>query len=206
MNAIAKPRLTHLDAGCNGTIMPAEEFDAIEEWDSACKDELIRGVVIVNPVPTEGEADPNCELGMLLRACQVLNPQGAALEKTLQGRYVCLPDGSRRKADRWIWDGLGRPPHPQRDVPAMIVNFVSERGRDRRRDDEEKKQEYLSLGVKEYRLIDRFQRFMTFFRADGSVQKIAENDTFTTPLPPGFELPLARLIALSDEWEKDDET
>lgn len=199
MNAVAGPRLTHLDAGRNGTIMPAEEFDAIEERDSACEDELIRGVAIVNPVPTEGAADPHCELGMLLRARRILNPQGAALEKTLQGRYVRLPDGSRRKADRWIWDRLGRRPHPQQDVPAMIVKCVSERGRDRRRDDEEKKQECLSLGVKGCRLIDRFQRFTTFFRADGSEQKIAENDTFTTSLLPGFELPLARLMALSNK-------
>jgi Uma2 family endonuclease len=205
MSALVEPRLFRLDASCNGMILSPEEFDAIDDWDEDYEYELIRGVVIVNPLPSEGEVDPNEELGMLLRAYQVLNPNGKALDKTLQERYVFLPDGSRRKADRLIWAGLGRRPHPKKEPPTIVVEFVSRRARDRRRDYEEKRDEYLPLGVKEYWVIDRFRHDMTVFFADGSERRIAEQGSYHTPLLPGFELPLSRLFALSDEWEDEEE-
>jgi Uma2 family endonuclease len=201
MSTVLDPRITYLDVSCNGMNMTPEEFDAVEDWDPAYEYELIRGTVIVNPIPSEGEVDPNGELEMMFRAYQAVHPQGKCLDKSLQERYVYLPDGSRRKADRVIWAGLGRRPHPKKDVPAIVVEFVSRAARDRRRDYELKRDEYLQLGVKEYWVIDRFHRFMMVFRPDGSEQKITESEIFQTSLLPGFELPLARLFALSDEWK-----
>ena len=204
MSTATEPRLTYIDASCNGMILSPEEFDAIDDWDEDYEYELIRGVVIVNPIPVEGEVDPNEELGMILRAYQAIHPNGKSLEKTLQERYVFLPDGSRRKADRLIWAGLGRRPHPKKEVPTIIVEFVSRRARDRRRDYEEKRDEYLPMGVKEYWVIDRFRHDMTVFLPDGSERKVMEHESYQTPLLPGFELPLARLFALSDEWEEEE--
>ena len=86
-------------------------------------------------------------------------------------------------------------------MPTIVVEFVSRAARDRRRDYEEKRREYLAIGVKEYWDIDRFRRQMTVFRADSTEQTIGETEKFQTPLLPGFELPLAQLLALSDEWE-----
>ncbi len=201
MSAIVEPKIDYLDASFNGARMSPEEFDAVEDWDPAYEYELIRGVVIVNPIPSEGETDPNGELEMLLRAYKALSPLGKILDKSLQERYVYLPDGSRRKADRVIWTGLGRRPHPKRDVPTIVVEFVLRAARDRRRDYEEKRREYLALGVREYWVIDRFRRRMNVFRPDGSEQTVGEQEKFQTPLLPGFELPLSQLLALSDEWE-----
>jgi len=201
MSTFIESQTEFIDATFNGMSMSPEEFDAIEDWDPAYEYELIRGVVIVNPIASEGEADPNCELGMTLRAYQVLMPQGRCLDKTLQERYVYLPDGSRRKADRLIWAGLDRRPHPKKEPPTIVVEFVSRAARDRKRDYDEKRQEYLGIGVKEYWVIDRFRRLMTVFRPDGAEQQIGEQEVFHTPLLPGFELPLHRLLALSDEWE-----
>lgn len=201
MSAIVEPQIEYLDATCNGMSMTPEEFDAVNDWDEDYEYELIRGTVIVNPIPSEGEVDPNGELEMLFRAYQVSHPQGKCLDKSLQERYIYLLDGSRRKADRVVWVGLGRRPHPKKDVPTIAIEFVSRAARDRRRDYELKRDEYLQLGIKEYWVIDRFRRIMTVFRPDGSEQKIAESEQFQTPLLPGFELPLARLFALSDEWK-----
>jgi Uma2 family endonuclease len=201
MSATLEPAVTYLDASWNGRHMSPEEFDAVEDWDENYDYELIRGVVIVNPIPSEGEADPNCELGMMLRSYQVLHPNGKFLDKTLQERYVYLPDGSRRKADRLIWTGLGRRPHPKKEPPTIVVEFVSHAIRDRRRDYETKRDEYLDLGVKEYWVIDRFQRTMTVFLPDGSEQTISEDEKYESPLLPGFDPQLPRLFALSDEWE-----
>ena len=201
MSAIVEPKIDYLDASFNGALMSPEEFDAVEDWDPAYEYELIRGVVIVNPIPSEGETDPNDELGMLLRAYQALHPHGHTLNKTLPEQYVYLPDGSRRKADRLIWAGIGRRPHPKKEMPTIVVEFVSRAARDRRRDYEEKRREYLALGVQEYWVIDRFRRRMSVFRPDGSEQTVGEQEKFQTPLLPGFELPLSQLLALSDEWE-----
>lgn len=202
MSAVLDPPVIRLDAGWNGLAMTPEEFDAVQDWDDDYEYELIRGTVIVNPIPSEGEADPNGELEVLFRAYQATHPQGKCLDKSLQERYVYLLDGSRRKADRVIWAGLGRRPHTKKDVPSIVIEFVSKAARDRRRDYEVKRQEYLAIGVKEYWVINRFRHNMTIFRIDGSELLIAEQVRYQTPILPGFELPLERLFALSDEWEE----
>jgi Uma2 family endonuclease len=101
--------------------------------------------------------------------------------------------------------GLGRTPDPKRDVPAIVVEFVSKRHRDRVRDYEEKRREYELAGVQEYWIIDRFRRIMTVYRlppAEPSESIVKENEIYRTPLLPGFELPLARLLKVADDWNR----
>lgn len=192
-----------LSRSSNGMLLTPEEFDAVTDYDDLWDYELIHGVVIVNPIPSEAESDPNGELEFLLRYYKQVHPQGSALDKTLFERYVRTHD-SRRKADRIIWAGLGRLPDPKVDVPTIVVEFVSRR-RDRHRDYEEKRREYLALGVKEYWIIDCFRRVLTVYRSQPgkpAEQVVAETETYRTDLLPGFELPLARLLAVADEWHK----
>jgi Uma2 family endonuclease len=186
-----------------GMLMTPEEFDAIKDWDEEYCYELIHGVVVVTPIPLESEVDPNEELGHWLRAYREQHPQGQALDKTLAERHVRTRT-SRRKADRLIWAGLGRVPDPRADAPTIVVEFVSRSRRDRRRDYEDKRKEYLEIHVKEYWIIDRFRRNMTvvFNGADSPRElTVAEHEVYRTPLLPGFELPLARLLAIADEWK-----
>jgi Uma2 family endonuclease len=129
--------------------MTSEEFDAATDFDELYSYELIHGVLIVSPPPGESERDPNDELGNLLRVYKSSHQASSALDKTLPEQYVRLAD-SRRRADRVIWVGLGRVPNPQTDVPAIVVGFVSNRQRDRVRDYEEKRRQYLAIGVQEY--------------------------------------------------------
>jgi Uma2 family endonuclease len=61
----------------------------------------------------------------------------------------------------------------------------------------------MELGVAEYWIIDRFRRIMTVVAnspAGPHEQVIGENEVYRTPLLPGFELALARLFALADQW------
>jgi Uma2 family endonuclease len=62
---------------------------------------------------------------------------------------VCVADG-RRRADRVIWASLGRRPDLEHDVPTIVAEFVSTSRHDRYRDYEERRLQYLDLGVKEY--------------------------------------------------------
>lgn len=190
-----------LGAESNGLILSPAEFDSIEDRDEHFTYELIRGVVVVTPIPFEAEGDPNEELGRWLRNYKADDPRGGVLDRTLSERYVFLPDGSRRKANRLIWCGLGRLPKPKTDVAAIVAEFVSRRRRDWRRDYSEKRREYLAIGVREYWVIDRFRRTMTVSFLDGTERLVTERDIYETPLLPGFQLPLQRLLAIADEWD-----
>jgi Uma2 family endonuclease len=179
-----------------------EEFDAITGYDKRYRYELIRDVVIVNPLSREPEAEQNDELGYLLRLYRHEHPEGWMLDGTLPERYVRTHD-SWRLADRVIWAGLGRRPKPKVDVPTIAVEFVSKGKRNQQRDYEEKRKDYLAAGVLEYWLIDRFRRIMTVYRnrpGQPAEQVVQEAETYRTDLLPGFELPLARLLAVADEW------
>jgi Uma2 family endonuclease len=186
-------------------LMTPEEFDAVTDYDERYAYELINGVLIVAPIPSGGERDPNDELGAMLRYHQANHPLGVAIDLTLPEQHVRMPSG-RRRADRVIWAGLGRFPDIAQDVPTIVVEFVSKARRDRKRDYEEKRRQYLDLGVTEYWIIDRFRRTMSVFRrnppATGTeaVATITESQTYRTDLLPAFELPLARLLTVADRW------
>jgi len=187
-----------------GSLMTAEEFDAAEDADELYVYELIHGVLVVTPPPAEGERGPNDLLGQLLRNYQDRHPLGAALNYTLTEHSVQTMD-NRRRADRVIWAGLGRVPNVRRDVPTIVIEFVSAGRRSRQRDDEAKRDEYREAGIAEYWIIDRFRRQMTVFRppaADVSKLVVREGEVYTTPLLPGFELPLSRLLAEADMLEQ----
>jgi Uma2 family endonuclease len=196
-----------LDGNSNGYLMSREEFAALtpEDCDPRFRYELLNGVVIVSPPPSDGEADPNDELGFLLRTYR-LTPQGKCLDNTLFEREVATSVGIRR-VDRAIWIGFGRPISSKVDLPTILVEFVSPGKRAWRRDYEQKRDEYLAIGTKEYWVIDRFRRSLTVFfaaPANTASRVVGENEVYTTPLMPGFELPVARLMQLADQYRDEE--
>ena len=207
--SIAHARRTkrlRLGRSSNGMLMTPEEFDAVTNYDDRYVYELIHGVLIVSPTPGEAERDPNEELGVLLRLYKLTHAEGVVLDKTIPEQYIPLPDG-RRRADRVLWIGLGRVPDPSVDIPAIVAEFVSKRKRDRIRDYEEKRREYQVLGVLEYWVIDRFNRTMTVFKnipGEPPEVIVKAEETYRTSLLPGFELPLARLLKVADDWTEVD--
>jgi len=184
----------------NGRIMTAAEFDAIEESDEEYNYELIEEVLIVNAAPGPMEADPNEELGHALRTYAEQNP--GIIDKTLSEQYI-RTKRSRRRADRVVWIGLGRVPSVKRDIPAIAVEFLSAGHRSWQRDYVHKLEEYLAEGVKEYWIFDRFRRNLAIFRsADNGVSTtvVAAGDKITSPLLPGFGLPVNLLLKCAEDW------
>jgi Uma2 family endonuclease len=187
-----------------GTLMTTEEFDTVEDYDECWRYELIHGILVVNPIAQDAEVAANEYLGVLLFLFQQQNPQSAARAEALPGRYIRSKD-SRRLADRVIWAGLGRRPRPRRDLPTIAVEFVSAGKRNRRRDYEEKRKEYLEVGIVEYWLFDRFDRILTVFRRSRPQKKIVpEAENYRTPLLPGFELPVGQILEVADRWAEDE--
>jgi Uma2 family endonuclease len=193
------------DAGMPLTL---DEFEAADFKDGY-RYELIHGVLIVAPAVRVEERDSNDELGYWRRDYQKSHPQGAALDLTVPEHDVRTKTNIRR-CDRAIWAGLGRTPRTRgpaakRDVPSIIAEFPSSRPADQRRDYDEKQLEYRDLGVQEYWIIDRFRRNMTVYRWRGKrwvKQIVKESEKYQTPLLPGFELSLARLLAVADKYHK----
>jgi Uma2 family endonuclease len=203
MSTIEEPLGLRVGLESAGVLMTPEEFEAIENYDEDFQYELVHGVLVVTPFATEAERNPNDILGQLLRNYHDDHPQGKALDETLFEQYIRTHD-SRRRADRVIWAGLGRTPDPHIDVPTIVVEFPAAGRVAWKRDYIEKRREYLALGVREYWVIDRFQRVMTAYFDDAGKpgeRRIGEDQVYTTDLLPGFEVPLARLLAAADKWK-----
>jgi len=185
-----------------GILMTPEEFDAAEQFDENFRYELVHGVLVVHAIPLPEETSPNELLGYYLLTYKEAHPNGSVLDLTLPQQYV-RPKRSRRLADRLIWIGLGRVPNLRRDPASIAIEFVSAGKRNRRRDYIDKLQEYREAGIKEYWIIDRFQRTLTVIHYRGrkpTRQVFQEGQTYESSLLPGFEVPLARLLAAADQF------
>ena len=188
------PRFGPMSAGLRMTI---EEFWEADDFDELYRYELIDGVLVVTPPASDSKVNANDTLGYLLRYYKEMNPIGCILDSTMFEREVRTRCGIRR-VDRAIWCGLGRLPNSRQDIPTIIVEFVSPGKKAFLRDYEEKRAEYLEIGAKEYWVIDRFQRQMTVFFSpptEPSNRIVTESEIYSTPLLPGFELPLGKLLA-----------
>jgi Uma2 family endonuclease len=185
-----------------GIFLTPEEFDAVTDADRDYRYELIDGRLIVTPPPLAGERGPNDELGRRLLNYRDFHPQGSSLDDTLP-EHTVITGANRRRADRVVWASLGRQPDQRSDLPAIVSECVSESKRDWQRDYQEKRQEYRDLGIREYWILDRFRRTLTVYRLPGAGPEelvVQENETYRTPLLPGFELPLTELLAVADRW------
>jgi Uma2 family endonuclease len=192
--------------------MTLDEFDNAE-FEEGFRYELLHGVLVVTPPPLEEERDANEDLGHWLRSYRDSHAQGSALDLTLPEHNLRTKTQNRR-CDRAIWTGLGRRPRTRgparhRDLPSIVVEFPSSRPADQRRDYQEKRVEYRELGIQEYWIIDRYRRTLTVYSWRGKrwiSRKIAESETYTTRLLPGFLLELKKLLAVSDKYREYDDS
>jgi Uma2 family endonuclease len=97
--------------------------------------------------------------------------------------YLIGDDHQRRVPDR---------------VPALVFEFVSKKRSDQERDYIHKRDEYHTIGVKEYVIVDRFKRSVLVLRwqPDGYAERtLSEHDFYSTPLMPDLVIPLSEAFA-----------
>lgn len=152
----------------------------------------------MSPAPLPQERGPNELLGYWLLDYQHRHPQGENLDDTLHEHDILIGD-DRRRADRVIWAGLGRQPRVE-ETPTIAIEFVSAGKQNRLRDYIAKRDEYQSIGIGEYWVINRFDRTMTVFRAGAAERIVKESEVYSTDVLPGFELHLEKLLAAADRW------
>ena len=193
--------IKRLNGASGGMRMSIAEFRAIDDCDPNFRYELIDGVVVVTPPAGPSHANSGDELGHLLRVYAETHPNGSCIDANVPDIDV-VTGKSVRRPDRCVWVGLGRIPDIDCDVPSIVIEFVSPGKAAYIRDYEDKRDEYLEWGCKEYWVIDRFRRTMTVFCKSIPPQVVAELETFSTPLLPGFVLPLKKVLAAADMFKK----
>lgn len=195
--------LTEVGFDSAGMVMTPAEFDAVETWEEGYRYELYAGALIVSPHPASPHNGINQYLGNVLFVYERSNP-GTPYDGTLFESYVKTGDATRRCVNRAIWTKLNRDPELVEGVPSIVVEIVSPGKRARQRDYEEKRNEYLAIGVGEYWIIDRFDNTMTVFRSETDAADVSvhqRNDNFSTELLPGFVLNLDEMFAAGEKWE-----
>jgi Uma2 family endonuclease len=200
--ADTKVRRLRLGPLSAGMLLTPAEFDRAR-FSDGWRFELINGVLVVSPYAARSEQHRNELLGNLLWFYQENHPEGSALDLTLPEETLECGE-SRRRVDRVIWAGLGRLPEPG-DPPAVVAELVSAGKVDQERDYVAKRAEYRAIRVREYWVIDRFRRRLTVFlfgRQKDEERLVPEGKSYMTPLLPGFELPVARLLKLTDRSAK----
>ena len=197
-----KTRRVRIGPRSAGLLLTTAEFDRAvcqKGW----RYELINGVLVVSPTPSRQERGPNETLGHWLQSYQESHPRGSALDATLPEEEIEAGQ-NRRRMDRAIWAGLGRDPDDG-EAPTIAVEFVSKGKVNQERDYIAKRAEFREIGVREYWVVDRFRRCLTVYRSVGVKDEelhIPEDQSYETPLLPGFVLDLKQLLSISDRWAK----
>jgi Uma2 family endonuclease len=169
--------------------------------------ELARGYVVVSEVPNFPHASMESLIRDYLGQYSLAN--SGVIYRTLTGSshkllvpdweserhpdisvYLTKPTG---KQDRTMWRSW---------VPELVIEVVSESSRDR--DYTEKRDEYWTLGVKEYWIVDaKMQRVLVLRRGRSkwTEKTLGAADACETKLLPGFKLPCGKVFAAAGEGE-----
>ena len=189
-------RLGPLD---HGRCMTLDEFDDAEV-DTGFLAELGRGVVIVREVPLPWHLILIDRIRSLLLSYRVSE----------QGRIFCVAGGgecklpigpyeSERHPDLAVY--LTEPPYQNSNavwsewIPELVIEVVSPGSEIR--DYSEKRDEYLSFGVREYWIVNSDRKevlVLRRMRGQWSEQTLTVADEYAPHLLPGFQLPVATLF------------
>ena len=157
--------------------------------------ELARGYIVVSEVPNYPHAMMVAEILAHLGSFRLAIPR--AVQTVLDGASskLLIPEWeSERHPDVSVY--LTRPTGPKnrtlwrRWIPELVIEVVSEGSRDR--DYTEKRDEYWTLGIKEYWIVDaKLQQVLVLTRGRTKWKEttLAPSDTCESRLLPGFQLP-----------------
>jgi Uma2 family endonuclease len=185
--------ITKIGPADHGRRMSLEEFDEAEGQDGYLY-ELSRGIVTVVDIPKKRHALQVVAIRRQFSAHDTFHPGLIQMIAAGSECKLLVDDlGSERHPDLSVY--LTPPPEKEdkhfwrRWVPEIVIEVVSPSSR--QRDYEEKPEEYLRLGVKEYWIVDADERAMVVMRrarARWVETTVRPPATYSTRLLPGLEI------------------
>ena len=170
-----------------------EDYAAIP--DDGRRHEIIDGEHYVNPAPSPYHqiilSNVEFALQKHVRAHHLGRVLPAAVDVVLAGHDIVQPDiVFVRAAQAHIFE-----PKNIQGAPDLVVEVLSESNR--RYDVRTKYELYERAGVAEYWIVDPDELGVRVFRREGDrFVPVEVGDTITTPLLPGFVLPLSDIFAM----------
>jgi Uma2 family endonuclease len=181
----------------HGRELSADEF-AEASYDEPWKYERVDGKLVVMFPDSEAHDDRTEPLRDLLGVYKVTHPE--VVEKVVSEAWVLISGLTDRIGDIGVFlrpaDGIEPPPRPGR-VPELMFEIVSKSRKDRRRDYVEKRAEYHAIGVREYVIIDQFEKKVTVltYEPNGYTEEVLNAlDVYETPLLPGLRVPISEVF------------
>ncbi len=194
----------------HGRKMSLKAFEFIET-EEGYHYELSRGFITVSQVAKFYDALIVALVRNHLIAHQLANPGDIYLILSGMECKLLIPEwDSERHPDIAVY--LTKPKGPKNSTlwrrwfPELAIEVVSERSTDR--DYIEKREEYWTLGVKEYWIVDsKRQRVVVLRRgkSDWIEKRLSAEDVITTKLLPRFALPIKLIVEAAAQAEMDDE-
>lgn len=179
----------------DGMLLTAEEF-AEADFEEPWRYERVKGRLVV--MAPEGQDHIVTGQPFLVELCAYLKSHPEIVEFVVPQAWVRPDEDTDRMGDLGVFlvSKRARPKIPDR-VPELVVEVVSKGKRDRKRDYEEKREEYHRLGVKEYVIVDRFEHRVTVleWKKDGYTERVlGPEESYTTGLLPGLSIALKVVV------------
>jgi Uma2 family endonuclease len=190
----AEPELC-LGLADDGRPTTAEEF-AEAEFDEPWTYERVDGRLVVMSPEGTGHVSQSEPWRNRLGAYLLAHPELAVA--VVSQAWIQIDEDNTRIADIGVYldktyDTLDIPDQ----IPDLAFEFVSPGKASRRRDYVEKRAQYAQVGVREYVIVDRFDKTVTVLTlVEGHYfeRVLKPGDIYRTPLLPGFEVPLAEVL------------
>ncbi len=187
--------ILRLSAGDAGMELTREEY-AEAEWNAGDRFERCHGKLVAMPPAGYEHRTTSEPIRDLLVVYKVAHLD--LVEHVFEESWTAVDDETDRIPDIAVYLRTNHAGQPIPDrVPELVFEIVSPGRANRRRDYDEKRDEYERIGVLEYIIVDRFDHEVTVLRlVDGQYQEqiLKPSDTYRTPLLPGLEIPLQSII------------
>jgi Uma2 family endonuclease len=186
-------QLTAADAGLE---LSREEY-AEADWSEGVRFERSHGRLVAMPPAGHDHHVTSEPIRDHLVVYKLAHPD--VVEHVFEESWTAVDDDTDRIPDLAVYlkSADAEPLRIPDRVPELIFEIISPGRENRRRDYDEKRDEYERLGVLEYVIVDRFDHEVTVLRlVNGQYQEqiLKPTDTYRTPLLPGLEIPLQPII------------